>query len=1034
MARSSSPRAIRPWWRRSPGYLFELVPDRKGDRLRTCAPCAGLVPDRAHRSSYTVLRNSVSTQRWTAGTRLGGAAVTLIGAVALLGWRIGARSLAAGSPGYIPVAPNTAALLVLLGTSVVLLTARFTSARLIARAAIAVSFVVAVAHLTEHATGVDVGVDRLVFSVARESFGRAPVGRISFFTALAFVLVCPALFVQTLRRRPRMADDLAGMLALVVTLIGVVFSLGYVYHAPLLYGDARIPMALPTAIAFVVLGLTVAVPAALRARAEERQRDWDRAHIDGAFEHAALGIALVAPDGRWLRVNRALCEIVGYSEAELLATTFQAITHPDDMDADLALLNRMLAGEIQTYQMEKRYFHRQGHVIWVLLSVSLSRDADETPRYFISQVQDITERKRAETELLRQAVVFETIGDAVLVMDLTGRIMDWNPAATRLFGYTRAEMLGRAVATVHDPDLEGRLEDEIQAALRSHHRWAGELPFQRKDGSRGLADVLVVTELDEKGQPVAWIGVNRDATERVEADRALRRAHATVAALLDAAPLAILALDVESRVTMWNPGAERLFGWRADEVLGRPLPVVSEDYMEEYLQRRDEVLGGRRVSGVETRRRRKDGSLVDVLLSTAPLQDGSGTTNGVVALLLDVTERRELEEQLRQSQRLEAVGQLAGGVAHDFNNLLTVITSYAALLLEDLDPSHPRRNDVQEIVKAADRAASLTQQLLAFGRRQLLQPRVLDVNHTVTELQRMLRRLLTTDIELVTVLDPDLCSVRADPGQLEQVLMNLVVNARDAMPDGGTVTIETANVEIDDGSARRHGSGVKPGSYVRLAVSDTGHGMDEDTQAHIFEPFFTTKEAGKGTGLGLSTVYGIVTQSGGFVSCASERGRGASFKVFLPQVDGPAEPGSGVGRAATPRGKESVLVVEDDDAVRSVAKQILSKHGYVVLEAADGAAALRLYAATSPPVDLILTDVIMPEMSGSEMARQLRERHPAVRVLYMSGYTGEAARRQRMLERGAECIEKPFTPEALTAKVREMLDGSAPSAHLLHSQ
>jgi two-component system cell cycle sensor histidine kinase/response regulator CckA len=691
----------------------------------------------------------------------------------------------------------------------------------------------------------------------------------------------------------------------------------------------------------------------------------------------------------------------------------------------------MLAGEIQSYQMEKRYFHRQGHVIWALLSVSLSRGADGTPRYFISQVQDITERKRAEAALTRQALMFETVGDAVLVMDLTGRILDWNPAAHRLFGYTREEMIGRPVTTVHDPDLAGRLEDEIQASLRSDYRWAGELPFQRKDGSRGLADVVVVAQLDEKGEAVAWIGVNRDVTERVEAERALRRAHATVAALLDASPLAILVLDLESRVTMWNPGAERLFGWTAGEVIGKPLSVVSEQYLSEYTRLRDEVFQGRRVSGFETRRMRKDGSLVDVLLSTAPLQDDTGVTSGLVALLVDVTQRKELEEQLRQSQRLEAVGQLAGGVAHDFNNLLTVITSYAALLLEDLGAEHPRRNDIQEIAKAADRAAALTQQLLAFGRRQLLQPRVLDVNNTVTEVQRMLCRLLTADIELVTVLAPALRPVRADPGQLEQVLMNLVVNARDAMSDGGTVTIETADVEIDAASAGRHGGGVRPGSYVRLAVSDTGHGMDEATQAHVFEPFFTTKEPGKGTGLGLSTVYGIVTQSGGAVTCESEPEQGTTFTIYLPHADGPAQrPHHGAGRPNVRHGKETVLIVEDDDAVRSVAMRILRAHGYVVLEAGSGAAALRLCAPTSPPVDLILTDVIMPEMSGPEMVRQLREQQPAIRVLYMSGYTGEAARRQRVLEPGAACIEKPFAPEALAAKVREMLDESVPDHRL----
>jgi CheY-like chemotaxis protein len=358
-----------------------------------------------------------------------------------------------------------------------------------------------------------------------------------------------------------------------------------------------------------------------------------------------------------------------------------------------------------------------------------------------------------------------------------------------------------------------------------------------------------------------------------------------------------------------------------------------------------------------------------------------------------------------------------------------VVISYAAILLEDLDPEDAKIMDVREIAKAAERAAALTQQLLAFGRRQLLQPRVLDVNHTVAEMEKMLRRLLTADVQLVTVLDPTLRSVRADQGQLEQVLMNLVVNARDAMPEGGTLTVETANVELDAAHAGRHATAVRPGAYVRLAVSDTGYGMDDATQARMFEPFFTTKEPGKGTGLGLSTVYGIVKQSGGHVSCYSEPGRGTTFKIYLPHTDAPSKgPRVGAARAARGgrRGGESVLIVEDDEAVRSVARRVLVTHGYVVLEAEDGAAALRLCDDATPPIDLIVTDMVMPQMNGSEMARQLRERHPAILVLFMSGYTGEAALRQGFLEPGAAFVEKPFAPEALVAKVRKMLDESAP--------
>ncbi len=726
----------------------------------------------------------------------------------------------------------------------------------------------------------------------------------TFLVALSFALACSAIFIKTLRLRSRVASDLAGMPALLVMMLGFVLALAHLFNAPLTDAAGNLPMALPTAVALVVLGLAIAIPVALRDRAEQRKRDRDRAHIDGAFEHAALGIALVAPDGRWLRVNRALCGMVGYTEQELLATNFQTITHPDDMGADLEFVRQMLAGEIQRYEMEKRYFHRLGHVIWVLLSVSLVRDADGAPKYFISQLQNITKRKRAEAALaesralLAAAESIAHVGSWAMDME-TGQLV-WSDNMFRMVG---REPTGAPVSRewfmshVH-PDDRATVHAAFQSLVQT-----GDAP------------------------PVECRIVRPDGTERtIQARGRVQRA----------------------------PGGDRV----------------------------THVLGSAQ----------------------------------------DVTERKELEEQLRQSQRLDAVGQLAGGVAHDFNNLLMVITSYAALLLEDLDQSDPRRNDVSEVAKAADRAATLTQQLLAFGRRQLLQPRVLDVNHTVTELEKMLRRVLTEDIELVTVLDPALRCVRADPGQLEQVVMNLVVNARDAMPGGGTLTIETGNVEILGASTRHNRGAVPPGAYVRLTVTDTGHGMDEATQERIFEPFFTTKPPGKGTGLGLSTVYGIVKQSGGYVSCESARGQGTTLKIFLPVTSASADRrGSAAAPAPIRRGAERVLVVEDDAAVRSVAGRILTSHGYVVLQAPTGAEALRILDETGY-VDLVVTDVVMPEMSGSELARQLHERHPAVPVLFMSGYAGEAALRESLPQPGAAFIEKPFAPDAFVARVRALLD------------
>ncbi|NUQ21052.1 MAG: response regulator, partial [Gemmatimonadaceae bacterium] len=407
--------------------------------------------------------------------------------------------------------------------------------------------------------------------------------------------------------------------------------------------------------------------------------------------------------------------------------------------------------------------------------------------------------------------------------------------------------------------------------------------------------------------------------------------------------------------------------------------------------------------------------------------DGSVVCDGMI---MDVTERQLLADQLRQAQKMEAVGQLAGGIAHDFNNILTAITGFSELLLAETPPDDERYDSITEIRAGANRAAALTRQLLAFSRRQMLRPRLLDLNSTVREIEAMLRRLIVEDITLIISLDPDIGWVRADPGQLEQVLVNLVVNARDAMPRGGALTIETSNVDFREAERNgQHHVTIPAGEYVRIAVSDSGLGMDEATRARVFEPFFTTKEAGKGTGLGLSTVYGIVKQSGGYVWCYSEPGAGTTFKIYLPRVvpdvtdtveQRPSAPGTIAAAAA-----ETILLVEDDPAVRDVSRRILLQRGYTVLEATNGAEALRVCAETTRPIDLIVSDMVMPEMNGPELGRQIRDRHPGTALLFMSGYTRDAALRQSFLEPGTAFLEKPFTPATLAQRVREMLDARA---------
>ena len=420
--------------------------------------------------------------------------------------------------------------------------------------------------------------------------------------------------------------------------------------------------------------------------------------------------------------------------------------------------------------------------------------------------------------------------------------------------------------------------------------------------------------------------------------------------------------------------------------------------------------------------RRKDGSLYTEDQAVTPILDASGAITHFVAIKKDITERLQLEAQFRQAQKMESVGQLASGIAHDFNNLLTVINGMSELVLAQISPDDPMHADVQEIRRAGERAATLTRQLLAFSRQQILEPRVLNLNTVVAGMESLLRRLLGEDIDLVVVLTPDVGSVKADPGQIEQVITNLAVNARDAMPQGGRLTIETQNVEIDEAYARQHGEAVPPGSYVRLAVSDSGVGMDEATRARIFEPFFTTKGPGKGTGLGLSTVYGIVTQSHGFIWVDSEVGQGTSFKIYLPQVTEAAGTDRPRPTVVSSSGTETILLVEDSLGLRKLATRFLERAGYTVLRAASGEEALRLLERHEEPVHLLLSDVVMPGMSGRLLAEQLAQIRPGMKVLYMSGYTSDTTVRHGVWEGKVNFLNKPFTAAALLRKVREVLD------------
>jgi two-component system cell cycle sensor histidine kinase/response regulator CckA len=751
------------------------------------------------------------------------------------------------------------------------------------------------------------------------------------------------------------------------------------------------------------------------------QRREAEAQVRAVLEAALDAVITIDHTGRILEFSPAAEAMFGHERAKVLGTQMAELLIPPTLRADhYRGLERYLdsgEGKMIGKRVEASALRADGSEFPI--EIAISRVRTDGPAVFTGYIRDISEQKRSESQVRHLAAIVESSVDAIVGRNLDGIVTSWNAGAEGLFGYSADEMIGRSVAILQ-PTGGAELE-AINESLKT-----GKVEFEtvrvRKDGVEIEVASTVSPIADASGRITGASSISRGIGERKRAEAALRQSEARYRELFENATDLIATVDLEARLTAVNEAFVRTLGYSREELLGRSLrELVPPEWHDQLDRARDDKVDDEVKSTIyEHELIAKDGRRIQVEVASRVIEE-DGRPVGIEAICRDLSERKQLEEQLRQAQRLEAIGRLAGGIAHDFNNLLTVIGGYTDELLAQGDPDS--ETELKEIAAAAERATILTRQLLAFSRRQLLQPRIISLNEVIDGIMPMLRRLIGEDIDLVASLDPGLDNILADPNQIDQVLLNLVINARDAMPQGGKLTIETGNAELDENYLADHAE-ARVGAHATLAVSDNGVGMDNETVARIFEPFFTTKAVGAGTGLGLSTVYGIVKQSGGNVWVYSEPGKGTTFKVYLPAAAEPLAIDERVRtEIMTATGTETVLVVEDEEALRELAAGMLRKRGYTVFATGSSTEALRLADEQRDRIDLLLTDLVMPEMNGPELAKQITARIPGARVLYMSGYADEAVTRNGILETGTAYLEKPFSASELAQKVRDALDG-----------
>ncbi len=965
-----------------------------------------------------------SARRWC---RFSGFLSIGVGGLALSGWQFDLASLRSVLPGFVAMKANTALGLVFAGTALVLLRpAQSAGLRNLSRSLALVTMALGLATLAEYVWGLDLGLDQLLYQEPIGAIGTLAPGRMAPASALNFVFIGTSLLLAgTTKYVPT-----SQRLAIIAGLVGLLPLISYAYGAKSLYGIGTLAvLAIHTSLAFVVLSLGI------------------------IFAHPDQGIvstALARTTGGWL-VRRMV---------------------------PVAIFVPLVLGWLRIMGERMGVFESAlGVALMVLALMSLLTTTLWWAAATLTRIDAVRSRAEDEAhtnaEQLRAALY--AIGDGVLTTDATGLVTRLNPAAEKLTGWSESEAQGKPhteiLKLVNETTL-AHVESPVKRVLadRQPVGLASLSALVAKNGDlRPIADSGAPI-LGANGQIRGVVLVLRDLTGERASQSAIRQAEGNFVASFHGSPVA---MSITSATTGEYVDVNDVYlrdsGFSRNEVIGH----TSEElrvFVDPSARKRlvEAVLASGHVYNIEIPIRLKSGEVRTCLLSTSItqvrgephllssildisarkraeedlrrallesqrlLKVADESRQALLSMMegqrLEASRRRDLEVQLSQSQRMESVGRLAGGVAHDFNNLISVILNYTAFAMRELNQTHRIHADLSEVQKAASRAATLTHQLLAFSRKQVLQPVPLNLNHIVTGVKAMLRRLLPEDIELTQSLAPNLGMVSADPGQMEQVLMNLIVNARDAMPNGGNITIETSNVEVVEGDPSRHAD-IKAGEYVRLVVTDSGCGMDEPTKARLFEPFFTTKEPGKGTGLGLATVYGIVAQSDGTIRVQSTLGHGSAFILYLPQTGLTLTTASRAPKAVRDSGgTETVLVVEDEAALRNAAQRVLEASGYSVLAAGDGQEALSASEQYAGDIHLLVTDVVMPRMNGRQLADALLKSRPHLMVLFMSGYTDDAIVHHGVLDAGIHFIGKPFAAADFTSKVRDVLDGRVADA------